>query len=39
MAVTTISIKPINNEKATETGATAIVSKIKIKDINAKMIM
>src|SRR5690606_13943607 len=39
IAVTTISIKPINNEKATETGATATVSKIKINDINAKMIM
>lgn len=29
----------INNENATDTGATAIVLKIKIKDIKAKIIM
>ena len=39
IAVTTISITPINNEKATETGETHTVSNIKISDINAKIIM
>ena len=39
IAVTTISMIPINNEKATETGATATVLNMNIKDINAKMIM
>ena len=39
MAVTTISIILINNANATDTGATATVLNMNIKDINAKMMM
>ena len=39
MAVTIISITVINNENAIETGATATVLNIKIKDIKANTIM
>ena len=39
IAVTTISITVMNNENATDTGATAILLNININDINAKIIM